>query len=284
MTVKGSIVRWWNREDNPPWGDRVDDADPEAIRRAHRALRRVFGAGRWFDLDVAGWRNVPSSPALIVSNHSGGTLIPDAWGLMTAWYDRFDVDRILHPLAHEIILSNPGTGPWLARCGALKGDPSVAIEALRRGRDVLVMPGGDVDTWRPYRDRYRVCFGGRRGYARLAIAAGVPIVPVANAGAHETLIVLARGERLARWLQLPRLARARVFPVHLSLPYGLAVGPWPHLPPPTKLSYRVGSPIGPPKPNGVTTERAAAMLDVEVRSALQGLLDRLQQERALKNP
>ena len=280
MAVKGSFVRWWSRHEEPPWGAHIDDADPALIGRAHTALQKVFGHGRWFELDVRGWENLPSSPALLVSNHSGGTLIPDAWGFMTAWYDRFGVGRVLHPLAHEIILSNPRTGPWLARCGALKGDAHVARTALAEWRrDVLVMPGGDLDTWRPYRDRYRVCFGGRKGYARLALAANVPIVPVANAGAHDTLIVLARGERLARWLKLPRLARARVFPIHLSLPYGLAIGPWPHLPPPKKLSYRVGTPIPPPKPNGVTNEQAVAVLDRQVRTALQGLLERLQHER-----
>ena len=281
MTVKGALVRWMSRQSNPPWGGQLEDADPFVIRRAHRMLRRVFGPGRWFELDVQGWDNLPPSPVLLVSNHSGGTLIPDAWGLMTAWYDHFGMKRVLHPLAHEIILSNPRTGPWLARCGALKGDHTVACRALGEGRDIVVMPGGDVDTWRPYRDRYRVCFGGRKGYARLAIQAQVPIVPVANAGAHETLIVLARGERLARWLRLPRLARARVFPVHLSLPYGLAVGPWPHLPPPGTLSYRVGRPIRPPKmQSGTAPSRdAVAAVDAEVRSALQGLLDGLRQER-----
>ena len=143
------------------------------------------------------------------------------------------------------------------------------------------MPGGDVDTWRPYHHRYRVCFGGRKGYAALAIAANVPVVPIANAGAHETLIVLARGERLARWLHLPRLARARVFPVHLSLPYGLAVGPWPHLPLPGRLSYRIGEPLIPPRPiNGSpASPEMVADFDRQVRTALQGLLDQLQHER-----
>ena len=277
MAVKGTLLRWWNRNETPPWGTRITDADPVAIGRAHRTLRRAFGRHRWFDLDVHGWENVPDSPVLFVSNHSGGTLIPDAWGFMTAWYDRFGTGRVLHPLAHEIILSNPRTGPWLARCGALRGDASVAHAALTQWRrDVLVMPGGDVDTWRPYRDRYRVCFDGRRGYARLAIHAGVPVIPVANAGAHETLIVLARGERLARWMRLPRLARSRVFPVHLSLPYGIAVGPWPHLPPPCKLSYRIGRPVMPPPTNGMSSVNE---LDRKVRTALQGLLDRLAVER-----
>ena len=272
-------MRWLCRDENPPWGAGIHEADPAAIGSAHAVLRQFFGEGRWFSLDAKGWERLPTSPVLLVSNHSGGTLIPDAWGFLTAWYNHFGFDRILHPLAHEIILAHPQTGPRLARWGALRGDPAVARTALAE-RDVIVMPGGDVDTWRPYRDRYRVCFGGRKGYARLALAAGVPIVPVANAGAHETLIVLARGERLARWMRLPRLARARVFPVHLSLPYGLAVGPWPHLPVPATLSYRIGTPIDPGPRYGPPTEARVVALDTAVRAALQGLLDDLRDERS----
>ena len=282
MAVKGTFLQWWNRRDNPPWGSQTQEADPIAIRSVHRIMRCFFGPGRWFQLDVQGWEALPPPPVLLVSNHSGGTIIPDAWGFMTAWYDRFGTGRVLHPLAHELILSNPKTGPWLARWGALRGEASIAEDALATGRrDVLVMPGGDVDTWRPYRDRYQVCFGGRRGYARLAMAAQVPVVPIANAGAHETLIVLARGERLAKWMRLPRLARARVFPVHLSLPYGLAVGPWPHLPPPTRLRYRLGPPLMPPAPartKGAHRD-AVSRFDRNVRSALQGLLDELRSDR-----
>ena len=48
------------------------------------------------------------------------------------------------------------------------------------GRDLLVMPGGEQDTWRPYHKRYAVNFAGRTGYARLALTWGVPIVPRAT--------------------------------------------------------------------------------------------------------
>src|SRR5690606_16269667 len=112
-------------------------------------------------------------------------------------------------------------------------------------QDLLVMPGGDLDTWRPFTKRYQVCFAGRTGYARLALRAGVPIAPVVNAGAHHTLIVLTDGRKLAEKLRLPELARASIWPVHLSMPWGLALGPWPHLPPPVKLRYRFAPAIRP---------------------------------------
>jgi 1-acyl-sn-glycerol-3-phosphate acyltransferase len=140
----------------------------------------------------------------------------------------------------------------------------------------MVMPGGDLDTWRPYRDRYRVCFGGRTGYARIALMSGVPIVPVAHAGAHETLMVLYDGRWFAERLGLKRITRANIWPVHLSLPWGLAFGPWPHIPIPAVLRYRVGAPIAlSDVPMDDPSPAAIAELDSRVRRAIQDQLDEL---------
>ncbi|MEO1272317.1 MAG: hypothetical protein AAFX99_29825, partial [Myxococcota bacterium] len=55
-------------------------------------------------------------------------------------------------------------------------------------------------------------------------------------------MVLTDGRRLARRLGLPALARAEIFPVHLSLPWVLGIGPLPHLPLPVMLRYTFGPP------------------------------------------
>lgn len=263
--------------DLPHWGRDPAVFDASRVSRMMRWVNPLFGPGCYFGLDVQGWENLPGAPVLLVSNHSGGTTIPDVWGLLMSWYRQVGVERPLHTLAHELILSTNATGEFFGRLGVLHASPDVALAALRDfGRDVLVMPGGDLDTWRPWRDRYQVRFGGRTGYARLALKAGVPIVPVANAGAHETLFVLTDGQKLARALGLQRLARARIFPVHLSLPWGLTVGPWPHLPLPAKLRYRIGAPIPVPRREEPTDDEVRA-LDLKVQAAVQGLLHELAQ-------
>ncbi|MCP4223890.1 MAG: hypothetical protein GY773_11150, partial [Actinomycetia bacterium] len=241
----------------------------------------AFGPGRWFRVSATGMDDLPPSPSLVVMNHSGGTTIPDVWGWLYAWYNQVGVDRPLHPLGHDMIFQTRATGRYFATRGLLRAHREVALAALKdHGRDVLVFPGGDLDTWRPYGRRYKVSFGGRKGYARLAIRAGVPIVPVAHAGAHETLVVLAAGRRVARSVRLRQLVRANIWPVHLSLPWGLAIGPWPHLPPPMRLRYRAAEPIdvGPAEdnPNDARVEE----LDRRVQAALQAELDVLASERA----
>lgn len=280
-TKQSHILDWLHRSQPVVWGLDPGAYDPEAVRRTLPAVKKLFGPGRYFGVDVRGWQHVPEAPCMIVSNHSGGTSIPDVWGFMSAWYQNFGVHRPLHPMAHEIILSTQVTGEFFATRGVLRGNREVALAVLRDWkRDLMVMPGGDLDTWRPYSQRYRVRFSGRTGYARLALQTGVPIVPVAQAGAHSTLIVLSDGRRFAKAVGLQRIARASIWPVHLSLPWGLAIGPWPHLPTPARLRYRIGPPVHPPAevaPGEEPSEELVRAYDHEVQAAVQALLDELKE-------
>jgi 1-acyl-sn-glycerol-3-phosphate acyltransferase len=279
----GRLLRWINRKAETAWGSDPGVFRPDLVAATLIKVARFIGPGRYFRIDVKGWEHVPSTTSMIVSNHSGGTTIPDVWGFLSAWYGRFGVARPIHPLAHEMILSTELTGRYFAERGVLRAGRAIGLEVLQRfGRDLMVMPGGDVDTWRPYSKRYEVRFGGRSGYARLALKAGVPIVPVANAGAHETLIVLTDGRKIAEALRLPKMVRASIFPVHLSLPWGLAVGPWPHLPTPTRLRYRIGPAIPAPErlaPGEEPPDDLVAEYDRRVQAAVQALLDQLKRDR-----
>ncbi len=279
---RGRLLRWLHRKGGAPDGASDPSTyEPAYVEQVLRFAGRFFGPGRYFDLDARGLEHVPAKPVMVVSNHSGGTSIPDVWGFAYAWYQHFGTARPIHPLAHEMILSTKITARFFGRLGVLRAGRGVARDVLTTwGRDLLVMPGGDVDTWRPYKDRYKVQFGGRTGYARTAIMAGVPIVPVANAGAHSTLYVLSDGQGLARALRLPQLTRASVFPIHVSFPWGLTIGPWPHLPIPATLRYRFGAPIVPPPlPRGEEPDDdTVRALDAAVRGAVQALLDGLASE------
>ncbi len=265
---KSRLLRWLFPNGTGTFGRRAEDFDPKAVEQTLSRVGRLFGEKSYFPLEIEGLGRMPDPPVLLVSNHSGGTTIPDVWGLIVAWYRHFGVVRPVHPMAHEIILSTGATRRYFGARGVVDANRETALRVLSEWkRDLLVMPGGDLDTWRPHRDRYKVRFGGRKGYARLAMETNVPIVPVANAGAHDTLFVLSDGRRLAERLHLPHLVRSSIFPVHVSLPWGLAIGPWPHIPVPAKLRYRIGDAIA---PSEFGTPEA---LDRHVREAIQRQLD-----------
>jgi 1-acyl-sn-glycerol-3-phosphate acyltransferase len=116
------------------------------------------------------------------------------------------------------------------------------MAAFAADEHVLVLPGGDIEAARPFRHRNRIVFAGRTGYARLAMEAGVPIVPIVTAGTGESLLVLHDGQPLARWLRADRLLRTKALPISVSIPWGLnagVVGLVPYLPLPTKLRTAV---------------------------------------------
>ena len=265
------------------WGIDPEARDVEAMERLFGRVDRLFGPGRYFGLEVTGWEHLPAAPAMLVSNHSGGTTIPDVWGFAVAWHRRFGQERPCHVLGHEMIFTLAPVARFMSQMGAVRASPGAARRVLGElRRDLLVLPGGDMDTWRPWTERYKVRFAGRMGYAKLALQVGVPIVPVAHAGAHSTLVVLSDGERLARALGLPKIARASIFPVHLSVPWGLTVGPMPHLPLPVTLRYRVGAPVPPPEgpwPDPDPTPERIAAWDAAVRAEIQRMLDGLKEER-----
>jgi 1-acyl-sn-glycerol-3-phosphate acyltransferase len=270
------MYRWFRRQMTGARHTHPGDFDPEAVRGTFQHVQRLFGEGRYFGLH-ADLNSIPSAPAMLVMNHSGGTTIPDVWGFGVAWYRHFGFERPLHLAAHDMIFATAMTRRFFSQRGVLRGDRKLALSVLREWRrDLMVLPGGDVDTWRPYRDRFRVRFNGRVGYARIALRSGVPIVPIAHAGAHETLIVLDDGQWLAKILGLKRLARASIWPVHLSLPWGLAFGPWPHIPIPASMRYRIGEPIRlHDEPIDDPPEWLVRELDEKVRRAIQEQLDDL---------
>jgi 1-acyl-sn-glycerol-3-phosphate acyltransferase len=146
---------------------------------------------------------------------------------------------------------------------------------------VLVYPGSDLDTWRPFRHRNRIELGGRTGFLKLALRERVPIVPVVSAGTSEQMVVLLRGERVARALGLKRLLRAEACPIMLALPWGITSGYLPYVPLPAQTTLRFGSPIrfAHVDPAQAEDPHTLERCYDEVRAQMQALLDSVTEGR-----
>jgi 1-acyl-sn-glycerol-3-phosphate acyltransferase len=84
---------------------------------------------------------------------------------------------------------------------------------MARDYSLLVYPGGEKESFRPYRDRKKIDFYQRKGFIRLALKGKVPIVPIVSVGAHESYIILHRGEELAEALGLKKKLRLHGLPL-----------------------------------------------------------------------
>lgn len=216
--------------------------DPEFIREM---LPRFWLAARlYFRAEVGGFENVPDEPVMFVGNHSGGANVPDTFVFILAYHTYFTVEgRPLAGLAHQFIMRMPVIGDFARKFGMIQADTERAAELLAQGANVLVYPGGDVEALRPWRDRNRIVFDGRKGFLRLAHENGVKIVPVVATGGQETFFVLNDGRSTAKALGFDKLLRVKSLPISLSVPWGVLPADLPHVPLPAKIRIEVLPPI-----------------------------------------
>jgi 1-acyl-sn-glycerol-3-phosphate acyltransferase len=197
----------------------------------------------YFRMEVRGWHRLPDPPCLIVGIHAGGILPIDAYAFGFSWLREFGEDRVPRGTAHDFLMKAPVIGDFLKKIGTIPASPEGISTALDQGDDVILYPGGDLDAMRPWRQRDEVVFGGRKGWIRMALEAQVPIVPVANIGASDTLFVLTGGEKIAKTLRLDKLLRAKTFPIGLGFPFGILPAGIPQIPLPAKLRSEIQEPI-----------------------------------------
>lgn len=247
-----------------------------------RAWLPSFAAAfhRYHDVSITGLERLPEGRALVVGNHNGGTSTPDMFALMIAYWQRFGVDSPAYGLAHDLVFRVPVLATLLRRAGALPAGQSAALTALESEAKVLVYPGGDLDAYKPWSRRHEVVFGARRGFVRLALRGRAPVVPVVSIGAHESFYVITDGADFARSSGWKRATRMEVVPVIAGLPWGLWVGPVPHIPPPMRMKIRVLDPITWPSldPSAADDDATVTRCAAEVRSTMQRALDEMVRE------
>lgn len=256
----------------------VFQRDPDYIREHLPTIGQVVS--RYFATEVRGLEHVPTDgPFLLVSNHSGGFLMPDVWALSSALYGAFGDDRPLYALMLDFAFAIPGFGEALRKLGAIPASMTNAEHALALGAGVMAYPGGDREAYRPWTERNRIEFHDHTGFVRLALRLGVPVIPAVSHGSHDSLIVVARGDRLGRALGLDRL-RIGVFPFTVGVPFGLAPVFLPNMPLPTKILIEVLEPVdwsahGPDDADDHDVLRACYH---EITDTMQHALDRLAAE------
>jgi 1-acyl-sn-glycerol-3-phosphate acyltransferase len=261
-------------------GQGLNGPDPELMEKQSGIWNMLMD--RYFRLEFDGFENLPDEPCLLIGVHSGGPLTMDAWTVIMAWWRQFGETRSLHGTAHDVLMNAPVLGEYFRRLGVVSPSRENIRAAFDKGDDVILWPGGEVDCYRTWMDRDRAVLGGRKGFIRLAMSAGVPIVPVATVGGHDTLFVLSEGRGLAKALKLKERMRSEVAPITLSWPFGLGLHltPFQHVPLPAKIRTRIMEPIYlDTDPQRLDDQAYVETMYEEIESTIQAGMDELAKKR-----
>jgi 1-acyl-sn-glycerol-3-phosphate acyltransferase len=275
MAGFNDVLEWGRRQvtERVPKAD-LDQRDADYIREQLPGLWLL--ASLYFRADVRGLQRIPADgPVLMVGNHSGGNVPPDTFVFTLAFCSYFGVERPFYQLAHNLVVSAPPLAS-LRKFGTVAANHDNARLALESGAALLVYPGGDYEVFRPFWERNKVDFGGRKGYVKLAREAGVPIVPIASVGGQESVFFLSRGQWLAKLLMVDKLLRLKSVPIALAPPWGLVISDLTgHIPLPAKITVEAQEPISAADIEAQDDDTVHAA----VMASLQSGVDRLAAER-----
>ena len=222
--------------------DRLDQRNDSLIEKIAPYVNFILR--NYFRSSVQGIYRIPPGAGLFVGNHNAAMLTPDSFIFATEVCEKKGVHEVPYGLGHEITISMPFIHQFLVPLGAVRASHDCAHRLFQQNKKVIVYPGGDFDAMRPFRHRNKIVFGGRKGYIRLALRENVPIIPVVTAGAHSVYIIIDDMRWLARLFRFDRMFRLKVFPLTLSIPWGLTLGPLIfYIPYPSKISIEILEPV-----------------------------------------
>ena len=231
----------------------------------------------YFDGEVTGFETLPEhGPMLLVGNHSGGIIVPDTAVTIAAWYRERGIEDPLLGLALDGAFGVPGFETLMRKIGEIPANHENAERALGSGNSLLVYPGGAREAFRPWTDRNRIEFSGHKGFIKLALRTGVPVVPVVAHGGHHTTFVLSRGDDFASQVGLDKY-RLSIAPLMVQVPWGLSIPLLPGFPLPAKINVELCPPLdwSAYGAEGADDPEVVDRCYDEITSQMQRTLDRL---------
>ena len=171
----------------------------------------------YFRVDTYDIERVPSGRVLLIANHAGQFAYDGAM-LMIAMLMEAEPPRLARGMGEYFLWRMPWMGIQASRMGTMVGTPENCIKMLQAEECVMVFPEGARGANKPFRSRYQLQRFGK-GFMRLALETGTPIVPIGIVGSEEQQPGLANLESLGRRFNLPS------FPITISSPWLGPLGP-----------------------------------------------------------
>lgn len=220
-------------------------------------------------------------PALYVSNHTllgltdGPLYIPEI-------YHRKDIFlRVLVDKMHESV---PVWRGIMSDYGTAIGSKENCRKLMEQKQHILVFPGGANEVCKKKGEEYRLVWKERYGFAKLAIEAGYPIIPISGLGGDELYDIIWDKEdimdsKLGTWLKETGWADKYFKGGENIPPIVKGIGPT-LFPKPKKIYYKFGKPIATKAYKGKVTESNLKELREKVEHAIYEGISEMRQLRA----
>ncbi|XP_049823416.1 transmembrane protein 68 isoform X2 [Aethina tumida] len=220
----------------------------DAIRKF---LAVAWDAHGWImhGYEVEGLENIPDSgPGLIIYYH--GALPIDIYYLLAKLL--CVKDRLMHTVADHFLFKLPGFSVVIDCMKIIPGTVQSCSNVLKEGNLLAISPGGVFEA--QFSDHYNLMWKKRMGFAKVAIDAKAPIIPMFTENLREGFRNISFCKRF--FMKLYSKLRFPVLPLYGGFP--------------VKFVTHIGKPI-PYDPN-LTPEE----LQVKVAKAIEELIDKHQ--------
>lgn len=144
---------------------------------------------RYLRVETEGIRHIPEQgPCIVIANHSGYMGF-DA--MMLGHQISTHMGRLPRIIAHKLWFLRPEISVHARKLGMIPATFDNGLKILQTGEMLMLFPEGEEGNFKPSVYRYRLRRF-RRGFVRLALKSGAPIVPAIVIGAEETHITLSQ--------------------------------------------------------------------------------------------
>jgi 1-acyl-sn-glycerol-3-phosphate acyltransferase len=161
----------------------------------------------YFRVQVEGAEHLPRrGRGLIIPNHSGVS----GFDAMVLHHEiTRATGRYPRVLTHHLWFLTKTTAIPANRLGFVEATTETGLKFLRRNQLVVLFPEGEYGNFKPSSKAYELQEF-KRGFVRMALETGAPIVPTLVLGAEETHVNLSR-------LKLSRFLRGLILPLPLNI-------------------------------------------------------------------
>lgn len=216
----------------------------------------LSGLRAYHDHEIKGIEHIPEkTSAIIAVNHSLASY--DIALLMAGIYEQ--TNRIARSLIDRLFYKVPGVGNIMESLGSLEGNHQNAVDLLKTGELLVIAPGGMREALRPSTEKYKVMWARRKGFVKLSIETGTPIVLAACPAADDMYDIAP--SHVTAWAY-------KTFKIPLFFAKGLGFSP---LPKAVKLTHYLSEPQVPPKMANTKEE-----FDAQVKTFHAAVCERMQ--------